>query len=121
MWKKQEKKIDYENLSRDESYKIFKKLLSDIGVTASWRWKDTMRIIQNEERSKALKTIHDQRKAFNEYIADYRQREREETRQKKKHLKEQFKQMLDESKIMTSQTKYYNVFLPLPIDCKIFC
>ena len=125
--KKPDKKVDFEKLSKEEAFKIFKKLLSDLGVTATWRWEDARRIIQNEERVKSLKTIHDQKLAFNEYISEYKQRERQESRQKKTHLKDQFVQMLDESKIMNSQSKYYDVLfcdrsirLTFLIDCKVF-
>lgn len=120
MWKKPEKKIDYENLSKEEALKVFKKLLGDLGVTSTWRWKDCMRMVQNEERAKALKTIHEQKRAFDEFVLEYKQREREETRQKRKHLKDQFKDMLAESKIIFPLSKYYDVcFTITAIDCKI--
>lgn len=119
MWKKPEKKIDYENLSKDEAQKVFKKLLGDLGVTSTWRWKDCMRMLQNEERAKALKTIHEQKRAFDAFITDYRQREREDSRQKRKHLKDQFKEMLAESKIIFPLSKYFDVsFTNTTIDCK---
>lgn len=57
-----------------------------MGVTATWRWEDTNRLIQNDERSKCLKTIHDRKQAFNEYVSDYKQRERLESRQKRSHV-----------------------------------
>jgi len=107
--KKTEKKIDYENLTKEEASRIFKKLLSDLGVTATWHWEDAKRIVQNESRAKALKSIREQKQAFNEYIAEYKQREKEEIRQKKLHLKNQFIEMLEESHVVTSQTKYYDI------------
>jgi len=85
-------------------------MLNDIGVTGTWRWEDARRAIQNEERSKALRRISDQKQAFNEYINEYKQRERQESRQKKSHLREQFTQMLEESKIINSASKYFDVF-----------
>ena len=85
--KRQEKKVDYEKMTREEGFKCFKKLLTDLGVTATWRWEDARRIVQGEERTKALKTIHDQKQAFNEFISEYKQRERLEIRQKRTHVR----------------------------------
>lgn len=109
MWKKSDKQIDYEKLTKEEAVKIFKKLLSELGVTSTWHWEDCRRVIQNQERAKALRTLHDQKRAFTEFTTEYRHREREEARQKRKHLKEQFKEMLDESKIIFPLSKYYDV------------
>lgn len=84
--KKPEKKVDYEKLSKEEAFKCFKKMLTDQGVTATWRWEDARRIVQGEERARALRTIHEQKQAFNEYVSEYKQRERQEARQKKSHV-----------------------------------
>jgi len=97
-------------------------MLSELGVTGTWSWKDCERIIQYEERTKALKAIHEQKRAFNEFIAEYKQRERDEARQKRKHLKDQFKQMLDESKVIYSTSKYCEVYFNNGlIDSKMVC
>lgn len=82
-FKRPEKKIDYEKMSKEEGFKCFKKLLTDLGVTATWRWEDAHRIVQNEERAKCLKTVHDRKQAFNEFINEYRQREKQESKQKR--------------------------------------
>jgi hypothetical protein len=73
-------------MTGEEAVKAFKKMLSDLGVTATWRWEDAHRMIQGEERAKTLKTIHERKRAFQDYITEYKQREKDEARQKKAHV-----------------------------------
>ena len=53
----QKKSVLFENLSKEESVKLFKELLREQGVTTSWRWDDAYRVVQTDPRSKCLKSI----------------------------------------------------------------
>ena len=57
MVKKSYKPIHYDNLSKDEAIRVFQQMLSELGVTNSWKWEDVNRIIMDEERTKVLKTM----------------------------------------------------------------
>jgi pre-mRNA-processing factor 40 len=59
---------------------VFKDLLRDMGVSTSWKWEDANRVIQNDPRIKALKTISERKQAFNDYINDMKTRERTDAR-----------------------------------------
>ena len=39
-----------------------------MGVTISWKWEDANRVIQNDPRVKALKSISERKSAFNDYL-----------------------------------------------------
>ena len=71
---------NFDNLSKEDSYLVFKDLLKDQGVTTSWKWEDANRIIQSDPRVKAIKTISERKQAFNEYINEIKNRERNESR-----------------------------------------
>ena len=40
---------------------VFKELLKDMGVSTSWKWEDANRVIQNDPRVKALKSISERK------------------------------------------------------------
>ena len=61
---KSRKHINYDNLSKDEAIKVFQGMLSDLGVTNSWKWEDVNRIVMDEERTKVLKTMAERKQAF---------------------------------------------------------
>lgn len=67
---------------------VFKDLLRDMGVTTSWKWEDANRVIQNDPRVKALKTISERKAAFNEFINEMKTRERTDARQRRQHVKQ---------------------------------
>ena len=52
---------NYDNLSKEDSIMVFKDLLKDMGVTISWKWEDANRVIQNDPRVKALKSISERK------------------------------------------------------------
>jgi hypothetical protein len=51
-------------MAKDEAMKVFQQLLSDLGVTSSWKWEDVNRVVMEEERSKVFKTTADRKHAF---------------------------------------------------------
>lgn len=71
---------NYDNLSKEDSLFVFKDLLREMGVTTSWKWEDANRVIQNDPRIKALKSISERKVAFNDYISEMKTRERTESR-----------------------------------------
>ena len=81
--------------------------MGTIGATGTWRWDDAHRILQNDPRSRILKTIREQKEAFSEYIKDYKLRSKKELNEKKKHMRDEFISMLQESKLLNSASKYY--------------
>ncbi len=84
--KNDEKVVDYEEMNQDEREAEFRKLLIEIGTTHTWRWEDVHRILVNDERSKILKTIHEKKKIFHHYVSECKQKERQETRNKRQHV-----------------------------------
>ena len=56
--------IVYGNMAKDEAMKVFQQLLSDLGVTSSWKWEDVNRVVMEEERSKVFKTTAERKHAF---------------------------------------------------------
>lgn len=85
-YKTEEKRPDvkrfksYENLSKEDSYEVFKEVLRDQGVSTSWKWEDANRVIMSDPRIKAIKTIGERKVAFNEYISEMKLRERNDVR-----------------------------------------
>jgi len=102
-----EKDYDKGSDKKDDKFKEFKELLGTIGATGTWRWDDAHRILQNDPRSRILKTIREQKEAFSEYIKDYKLRSKKELNEKKKHMRDEFISMLQESKLLNSASKYY--------------
>ena len=74
-------------LSSEDAFKMFKKRLAELGVTTTWRWEDTKRMLMKEEwAEKLLSTMKERKRAFTEFIADCRQRERNGIREKRQHV-----------------------------------
>ena len=48
MAQKTRKHINYDNLSKEEAIKVFQGMLSDLGVSNSWKWEDVNRVILDE-------------------------------------------------------------------------
>eukprot|EP00887_Chlorella_sp_A99_P000160 scaffold16.g160.t1 len=86
-----------------EAKDAFKQLLTDVGITGSMGWDETMRIIAQDRRYGALKTLGEKKAAFHEYIAQRKREEAEEARQRRmqaraggRRAKEGFYALLDE-------------------------
>jgi pre-mRNA-processing factor 40 len=76
-----------------------------------------MRVIINDKRYGALKTLGERKQAFNEYLAQRKKQETEEKRLKQKKAREEFLVMLEESKELTSTMRWRFIYL-LNMLCK---
>eukprot|EP00351_Strombidinopsis_sp_SopsisLIS2011_P002280 CAMPEP_0116878238 /NCGR_PEP_ID=MMETSP0463-20121206/9967_1 /TAXON_ID=181622 /ORGANISM="Strombidinopsis sp, Strain SopsisLIS2011" /LENGTH=75 /DNA_ID=CAMNT_0004526217 /DNA_START=134 /DNA_END=360 /DNA_ORIENTATION=- len=47
-----------------------------MGVSTSWKWEDANRVIQHDPRVKAFRAMADRKNAFQEYILDLRNKEK---------------------------------------------
>ena len=101
--------IDLENLPKDEAYKLFKDMLRRAGVTSTWKWEDCERVLHSETIWKVIKTFHEKRNLFNEYIKECKGRERDELRLKKDKLRSKFRQMLEEDSSLTSDSRFTDI------------
>ncbi|KAF2320795.1 hypothetical protein GH714_030849 [Hevea brasiliensis] len=89
-----------------EAKNAFKALLESANVGSDWTWDQAMRMIINDRRYGALKTLGERKQAFNEYLGQKRKQEAEERRIKQKKAREDFKNMLEESRELSSTTRW---------------
>ncbi|KAF9621522.1 hypothetical protein IFM89_022540, partial [Coptis chinensis] len=105
----EEKSVDDEPLvyaSKQEAKIAFKELLESANVESNWSWEQAMRVIVNDKRYAALRTLGEKKQAFNEYLGQRKKQEAEERRIKQKKSREEFTKMLEESKELTSSTRW---------------
>nr|XP_009418171.1 PREDICTED: pre-mRNA-processing protein 40A-like isoform X1 [Musa acuminata subsp. malaccensis] len=105
----EEKTVDEEPLvyaNKLEAKNAFKSLLESSNVESDWTWEQTMRVIINDKRYGALKTLGERKQAFNEYLGQRKKQEAEERRIKQKKAREDFTRMLEECKELTSTTRW---------------
>ncbi|XP_042451538.1 pre-mRNA-processing protein 40A-like isoform X2 [Zingiber officinale] len=105
----EDKEVDEEPLvyaNKLEAKNAFKALLESVNVESDWTWEQAMRIIINDKRYSALKTLGERKQAFNEYLGQRKKQEAEEKRIKQKKAREDFTRMLEECKELTSQTRW---------------
>ncbi|URE27467.1 FF domain [Musa troglodytarum] len=105
----EEKTVDEEPLvyaNKLEAKNAFKSLLESSNVESDWTWEQTMRVIINDKRYGALKTLGERKQAFNEYLGQRKKQEAEERRVKQKKAREDFTRMLEECKELTSTTRW---------------
>ncbi|KAK9080223.1 hypothetical protein SSX86_001899 [Deinandra increscens subsp. villosa] len=105
----EEKTVDqetpvYEN--KQDAKNAFKALLESANVASDWTWDQTMRVIINDRRYGALRTLGERKQAFNEFLVQKKKQEAEQKRTKQKKAREEFKKMLEESKEITVSTKW---------------
>ncbi|KAF6159715.1 hypothetical protein GIB67_029973 [Kingdonia uniflora] len=84
----------------------FKALLESINVESEWTWEQAMRLIINDKRYGALKSLGERKQAFNEYLGQRKKQDAEEKRIKSRKAREGFTKMLEESKDLTSNTRW---------------
>ncbi|GAB2228280.1 hypothetical protein Droror1_Dr00010111 [Drosera rotundifolia] len=104
-----ERTVDDEPLvfaSKQDAKNAFKSLLESANVPADWTWDQAMRVIINDKRFGALKTLGERKAAFNEYLGQRRKQEAEERRIRQKKAKEEFIIMMEESKELTSSMRW---------------
>jgi pre-mRNA-processing factor 40 len=62
---------------------LFKEALAEMGVGSAWKWEDANRVVQDDPRSKVLRTMAERKNAFNDYIKDLRNKEKIDGRERK--------------------------------------
>ncbi|XVE93531.1 hypothetical protein REPUB_Repub01dG0202700 [Reevesia pubescens] len=105
----EEKAIDQEPLtyaSKQEAKDAFKTLLESANVGSDWTWDQAMRVIINDKRYGALRTLGERKQAFNEFLGQKKKQEAEERRNKQKKAREEYKKMLEECSELTSSTRW---------------
>ncbi|XP_078442394.1 pre-mRNA-processing protein 40A [Wolffia australiana] len=105
----EEKTADEEQFiyaNKQEAKNAFKALLESANVESDWTWDQAMKAIINDKRYGALKTLGERKQAFNEYLGQRKKQELEERRIKQKRAREDFIVMLEESKELTSSTRW---------------
>ncbi|KAL2231516.1 UNVERIFIED_CONTAM: Pre-mRNA-processing protein 40A [Sesamum indicum] len=103
------KKVEHGPLvyeSKEGAKNAFKALLETANVGPDWNWDQAMRVIINDRRYGALKTLGERKQTFNEFIGQKKKQEAEEKRARQKKARENFKKMLQESKDLTSSTRW---------------
>ncbi|XP_022941975.1 pre-mRNA-processing protein 40A-like isoform X1 [Cucurbita moschata] len=92
--------------NKQEAKNAFKALLESANVGSDWTWDRAMRIIINDKRYGALKTLGERKHAFNEFLGQRKKQEVEERRIKQKKAREEFRKMLEESTEVTSSMRW---------------
>ncbi|XP_057527372.1 pre-mRNA-processing protein 40A-like isoform X1 [Amaranthus tricolor] len=95
--------------SKQEAKDAFKALLDSVNVESDWTWEQAMRLIINDKRYAALRSLGERKQAFNEYLSQKKKQEAEERRAKNRKAREDFKKMLEESSELTSSTRWGKV------------
>lgn len=109
-----EEPLSYAN--KTEAKIAFKQLLESAHVESDWTWDQAMRVIINDKRYGALKSLAERRQAFNEYSAQRKKQETEEKRLKQKRDREEFVKMLEECKELTSTMRWSKAVSLFEID-----
>lgn len=110
--KSEEKKVEqgpvvYEN--KLEAKNAFKALLEMANVGSDWNWDQAMRAIINDKRYGALRTLGERKQAFNEFVGRKKKQEAEERRARLRKAREDFRKMLEESKELTSSSRWSKI------------
>ncbi|GFZ10139.1 pre-mRNA-processing protein 40A [Actinidia rufa] len=105
----EEKPVEDEILvyaTKQEARNAFKALLEFANVESNWTWEQAMRVIINDKRYGALKTLGERKQAFNEYLGQRKKLEAEERRMRMKKAREEFTKMLENCEELTSSTRW---------------
>ncbi|KAL9660333.1 hypothetical protein QQ045_025146 [Rhodiola kirilowii] len=92
--------------TKQEAKIAFKALLESAKVESDWTWDQAMRVIVNDKRYGALRTLGERKQAFNEYLGQRKKLEAEERRMKQKKAREEFTKMLEDCRELTSSTRW---------------
>ena len=87
---------------QEEAKDAFKELLAAKGVASDWSWEQTMKLIINDKRYAALKSLGEKKQCFNEYLQQRKKGEKEEERQRLKRAKEVREQAVSPNVISTA-------------------
>ncbi|KMZ70651.1 Pre-mRNA-processing protein 40A [Zostera marina] len=99
----------YVYASKQEAKNAFKELLESANVESDWSWEQAMKLIVNDKRYDALRTIGERKQAFNEYLRQRKKTEVEERRIKYKKAREDFIKMLEECEQLTPLMQWRKV------------
>ncbi|KAF3685311.1 putative zinc finger SWIM domain-containing protein 7-like isoform X1 [Capsicum annuum] len=77
--------------SKAEEKSTFKTLLESANIGSDCMWNQAMRAVINDRRYGAVKSLCEQKQAFNEYLSQKRKLEAEERRVKQKKAREDFR------------------------------
>lgn len=105
----EDKTVDQEPLvyeNKLDAKNAFRALLETANIASDWTWDQAMRVIINDRRYGALKTLGERKQAFNEFLGQKKKQEAEERRSKQKRAREYFKKMLEESNELTASTRW---------------
>ncbi|XP_020581974.1 pre-mRNA-processing protein 40A [Phalaenopsis equestris] len=105
----EDKSVDEEPFiyaNKQEAKNAFKSLLESANVESDWTWEQAMRVIINDKRYGALKTLGERKQAFNEYLGQRKKQDAEERRNRQKKVREDFTKMLEGCNDLTSSTKW---------------
>ncbi|KAH7686813.1 Spliceosomal protein FBP11/Splicing factor PRP40 protein [Dioscorea alata] len=105
----EEKSVTDESLvyaNKLEAKDAFRALLDSANIKSDWTWEQAMRVIINDKRYSALKTLAERKQAFSEFLSQKIKQEAEERRIKHKKAREEFTRMLEECKELTSSTRW---------------
>ncbi|GFP99413.1 pre-mRNA-processing protein 40a [Phtheirospermum japonicum] len=105
----EEKKVELGPLvyeSKEDAKNAFRALLETANVGSDWNWEQAMRVIINDRRYGALRTLGERKQTFNEFVGQKKKQEAEEKRARQKKARDDFKIMLQESKDLTSSAKW---------------
>ncbi|KAJ0971136.1 hypothetical protein J5N97_019095 [Dioscorea zingiberensis] len=89
-----------------EAKNAFRALLDSANIKSDWTWEQAMRVIINDKRYSALKTLAERKQAFSEFLSQKTKLEAEERRTRHKKAREEFTRMLEECKELTSSTRW---------------
>lgn len=81
--------------SHAEAERAFMNMLGTIGVTATWTWEQTMRESITDPLYKALKTLAERKTAFEKFVAERKQAERDEREKSLERCRKEFFKALD--------------------------
>ncbi|KAL6971905.1 hypothetical protein U1Q18_031590 [Sarracenia purpurea var. burkii] len=90
----------------EEARSAFKALSESANVESNWTWEQAMRVIINDKRYGALKTLGERKQGFNEYLGQRKKPEAEERRVRMKKAREDFTKMLEQCEELTSSTRW---------------
>ncbi|XP_057466091.1 pre-mRNA-processing protein 40A-like isoform X3 [Actinidia eriantha] len=97
--------------SKLEARSAFKALLESTNVGSDWTWDQAMRVIINDQRYGALRTLGERKQVFNEFVGQRKKQDAEERRARQKRALEDFRKMLEESEELTPSTRWRSYLL----------
>ncbi|CAI2368037.1 unnamed protein product [Moneuplotes crassus] len=113
---KPDEKIDYDKMTENQKFDLFKSELRRFGITNTWKWKDTDRVIKDSAHYSVLPTIKQKKQAFHEYVRDFIDKMNENKRENRKKQIEEFYEMLDSIHDIKATSKFYDILKYIQSD-----